>query len=451
MPEVVHDELINERIFTPSRRDALLCLKNFCDMATDYAKGRNYDRSANQSVSQLSPYIRYRLITEREVIQHVLNYHDYPVVEKFIQEVSWRTYFKGYLEMRSGIWDRFREDAINLKDMADADLNNRFSRAVSGETGIECFDAWTDELVTNGWLHNHVRMWYASIWIFTLELPWQLGAAFFLEHLLDGDPASNTLSWRWVGGLHSKGKHYLARASNIRRFTEGRFNPVGQLNENASALVDDNVFETQPFESVTSLKDINFPSLSCCPAGLLVAPDDLSPESGELSETPFSSLCVFSGDDVLNTYNASPKVREFLSEAVDDAGERLSRHWDGKVIDCRGEVVHMVGRAGPDNVGRRERLRVYSGTVKNWTESIVTWARNENLNSVWMMRPPAGPWADAMPGLRMALRQRGIRLFEYRRRWDTLHWPHATAGYFRFKKGLQDRVQQALIRTDASS
>ena len=50
-------------------------------------------------------------------------------------------------------------------------------------------------------MHNHVRMWFASIWIFTLNLPWQLGADFFMQHLLDGDPASNTLSWRWVAGI----------------------------------------------------------------------------------------------------------------------------------------------------------------------------------------------------------------------------------------------------------
>jgi deoxyribodipyrimidine photo-lyase len=64
------------------------------------------------------------------------------------------------------------------------------------------------ELVETGYLHNHARMWFASIWIFTLRLPWELGADFFLRHLLDGDAASNTLSWRWVAGLHTKGKHY---------------------------------------------------------------------------------------------------------------------------------------------------------------------------------------------------------------------------------------------------
>ncbi len=76
-----------------------------------------------------------------------------------------------------------------------------------------------------GYLHNHARMWFASIWIFTLRLPWVLGADFFMRHLCDGDPASNTLSWRWVAGLHTRGKTYLARASNIATYTGGRFTP----------------------------------------------------------------------------------------------------------------------------------------------------------------------------------------------------------------------------------
>ena len=62
-------------------------------------------------------------------------------------------------------------------------------------------------------------MWFASIWIFTLNLPWELGANFFYKNLLDADPASNTLSWRWVAGLHTEGKFYLARQENIEKFS----------------------------------------------------------------------------------------------------------------------------------------------------------------------------------------------------------------------------------------
>ena len=72
-------------------------------------------------------------------------------------------------------------------------------------------------------------MWFASIWIHTLNLPWQLGADFF-KNLLDGDPASNTLSWRWVAGLHTQGKCYLATENNIKKFTNNRFNKKRIIN-----------------------------------------------------------------------------------------------------------------------------------------------------------------------------------------------------------------------------
>ena len=108
--------------------------------------------------------------------------------------------------------------------------------AEQGRTGIDCFDAWSTELRETGWLHNHVRMWFASIWMFTLRLPWELGADFFARELIDFDPASNTLSWRWVAGLHTRGKNYVARADNIARYTQGRYNPAGQLDEDPAPL-----------------------------------------------------------------------------------------------------------------------------------------------------------------------------------------------------------------------
>ena len=99
----------------------------------------------------------------------------------------------------------------------------RFQRAIEATSGIECFDDWVKELIKYGYLHNHSRMWFASIWVHTLNLPWELGANFFLTHLLDADPASNTLSWRWVAGLHTEGKVYLANEDNIKKFTKERY------------------------------------------------------------------------------------------------------------------------------------------------------------------------------------------------------------------------------------
>ena len=211
--------------FPPTRAAGLARLEAFVPHAgRDYAEGRNFD-TAPRAVSLLSPYLRHRLVTEREVVAAVVAAHGLNAAEKFVQEVLWRTYWKGWLMLRPSVWARFEAGRDAAQRSAEV------LAAEAGETGIDCFDAWARELVATGYLHNHARMWFASIWIFTLRLPWELGADFFLRHLIDGDPASNTLSWRWVAGLQTAGKTYLATAENIARFTGGRFAPQGLATE----------------------------------------------------------------------------------------------------------------------------------------------------------------------------------------------------------------------------
>ena len=196
-----------------------------------YAVGRNTDPGpgAVGAVSRLSACLRYRLVTEREVVAAVLGRQGLGAAEKFVQEVLWRTYWKGWLEMRPAVWARFLE----MRERERQHFRNAraLAAAEGGMTGIEGFDDWARELVETGYLHNHARMWFASIWIFTLRLPWALGADFFLRRLIDADAASNTLSWRWVAGLQTVGKTYLAPADNIARYTGGRFAPKGLASE----------------------------------------------------------------------------------------------------------------------------------------------------------------------------------------------------------------------------
>ena len=202
----------------PTRTAALAQLEKFLPLAAKYASTRNFDLGPDHhtGVSQLSPYLRTRLITEEETTRAVLGKHSPRAAEKFLQEIAWRTYWKGWLEMRPTAWHHYTSTLTSLEKQRNLP---DYQNAISGNTPIPCFNHWATELTSTGYLHNHARMWFASIWVFTLRLPWQLGADFFYRHLLDGDPASNTLSWRWVGGLHTKGKTYLARAANIAEFT----------------------------------------------------------------------------------------------------------------------------------------------------------------------------------------------------------------------------------------
>ena len=208
---------------------------------SDYQGLRNYDFGSDKrdNVSCLSPFITHRLILEQKLINRSLDTYPFSKIEKFIQEIYWRTYWKGWLELRPAVWEDFISERVEIYDEA------AYEKAINGNTGIDCFDFWIKELKEENYLHNHTRMWFASIWIFTLGLPWQLGAEFFMKYLLDGDAASNTLSWRWVAGIQTKGKHYIARSSNISKFTGGRFHPKG-LNTVAESLNEGKEYLKEP-------------------------------------------------------------------------------------------------------------------------------------------------------------------------------------------------------------
>ena len=230
--------------FEISREGALKQLDAFINSElANYSFKRNFDLGSKDksNVSCLSPYISHRLITEYEVAKTVLAKFPYQKVEKYIQEIFWRVYWKGWLELRPQVWTDFLEDLKGLKE------DDNYKKAINGETQIECFNDWVKELKENNYLHNHTRMWFASIWIFTLNLPWQKGAEFFMKHLYDGDAASNTLSWRWVAGLQTKGKHYVAQSWNISKFTNNKYKNV-KLNENASPITDRREYKLSSLE-----------------------------------------------------------------------------------------------------------------------------------------------------------------------------------------------------------
>ena len=228
--------------FKTSRIEALEVLENYIEKDISiYTAQRNFDLGpqSRKNISCLSPYITHRLISEYEVAKKVLGKYPYQKIEKFIQEIFWRVYWKGWLELRPKVWTDFVEDLKNI------DNSNEYEKAINGETNIDCFNDWIKELKENNYLHNHTRMWFASIWIFTLKLPWQKGAEFFLRELYDGDAASNTLSWRWVAGIQTKGKNYIAQNWNINKFTNNKYKDL-KLNENPLPIIDQREYKISP-------------------------------------------------------------------------------------------------------------------------------------------------------------------------------------------------------------
>ena len=301
--------------FEPSRAKALDRLESFVENnLAEYSKLRNFDFGPDKrsNVSCLSPYITHGIVNEQEIIKKSLGKFSFSKNEKFIQEVLWRTYWKGWLELRPNVWSDYLTELIKIKE--NLKNNQNYKNAIEGKTKIDCFNQWVIELKENNYLHNHTRMWFASIWIFTLELPWQLGAEFFMQHLYDGDAASNTLGWRWVAGVQTQGKHYLASEWNIKKFTANRFNNI-KLNENAPPKVSEKTYSIikQDFSNPQNIDD----------KSLLIFDNNLSFEITDFQNYKFKKIYLISNENNNRSIKLSEKVVKFKSLLIEDQKQRL--------------------------------------------------------------------------------------------------------------------------------
>jgi deoxyribodipyrimidine photo-lyase len=308
-------------IFEASRAKAVDKLNTFVEQnLSDYSKLRNFDfgPSNRSNVSCLSPYITHGIINELEVINKSLKKFSFAKNEKFIQEVLWRVYWKGWLELRPDVWSDYLIELDKIKK--EFKNNQSYLDAIEGKTNVDCFNQWVIELKESNYLHNHTRMWFASIWIFTLELPWQLGAEFFMQHLYDGDAASNTLGWRWVAGIQTQGKHYLASEWNINKFTNNRFKDI-KLNENAKPISNDKIYSVinKSFKNSEILEDKT----------LLIFENNMTFEFSDFKEHKFKKILLVS-NNTDRTIKLSEKVLKFKSNLLEDHKIRLKQ----KSINC---------------------------------------------------------------------------------------------------------------------
>ena len=310
-----------------SRAYAVKKLENFIEKnLLEYAKLRNFDFGIQnrKNTSCLSPYVSHGIINEIEIINKVLKKHLFTKSQKFIQEVLWRIYWKGWLELRPSVWDDY---LINLKTYREKyKTDKNYLNAIGGNTEIECFNEWVKELKNYNYLHNHTRMWFASIWIFTLELPWQLGAEFFMQHLFDGDTASNTLGWRWVAGIQTKGKHYLASEWNVKKFTNNRFQNI-KLNENAPPKISDKNYTilNKTFDNPINIEKKN----------LLIFENNLAFEITDFANQKFEKILLISNKNENRNIKLSENVMNFKTSLLEDQKKRLQ----DISIDC--EIINI--------------------------------------------------------------------------------------------------------------
>jgi deoxyribodipyrimidine photo-lyase len=366
--------------------EADAALQRFLDKgAASYEACRNFDYGpANRNnVSQLSKFISHRVLFEYEVAQRALAQYSPDVVDKFIQEVFWRIYWKGWLEHRPAVWN----DYVAFDH--DTTPKRLFQQAVTGKTGIDCFDYWSAELQNTNYLHNHARMWFASIWIFTLGLPWQSGARFFMQHLFDGDAASNTLGWRWVAGIQTIGNHYVARASNIEQFTNGRFSPLN-LNETPVPAASSKTYDIMPIDDRAKYqKKYN---------KLIVLENDLYVKRKDEYEA-YDTVFVLRPNSIVRSADLAGPVTDFKMGLVSAFCEKHANALD---IDAAGLGTIAASQQGFD-----------------------------------VVYPAIGDHLDFLSRLRD---ESGVVLHLLKRPEDVFCWHYAKKGFFNFKKHIPEMM-----------
>ena len=375
---------------TPNHEEALNLLNQFIENGLEnYSLKRNYDFGINKrdNVSNLSPYIKRRILHEKEVIYCCLEKFKYSKIEKFIQEVFWRTYWKGWLEGRPLVWKLYKENLTKLKkNLSKSNYFRDYNKAISGKTGIECFDSWVAELVKYGYLHNHARMWFASIWIFTLNLPWELGADFFYKNLLDGDPASNTLSWRWVAGLHTAGKKYLAQQNNIEKYSNFSFNNKEVLNHKITCTNHKSFEYNKPNFIKSNWEKINF---------FLISPNNYSYDNTKIKYLKNSTI-IF-----LNHWNYSED-------------SELKKSFNKKAME---EYIKWLKNSGVTKINILQENKLND------------FFNNKNLE-IFTIYPCIGYEQDL---LNLISQKFGVTFNFIYDEYDLVCWPYAKAGFFKFK------------------
>lgn len=378
------------------REQGIAKLKEFSENhLSNYAKSRNFDYgpSKRDNVSNLSKYITHRIIDEQEVIQTAHSKFAYIKIEKFIQEVFWRTYWKGWLEMRPRVWTSYIEDLKQLEKQKDS---VEYQQAISRKTSIECFNDWANELIKYNYLHNHARMWFASIWIFTLKLPWQLGADFFLKHLLDGDAASNTLSWRWVAGLQTKGKNYLATKFNINTFSAKKYE-VLKLNDQASPLFETTSFEIQPlhFDKVENEES-------------LFLLHNLDSNFLQKFQNKYQYYALLDFNSILESKNYSKQVLDFKASINEELIDQLKSNFNSDLV------------------------------VKN-KEDLLKIVKDKNIKNIITPYINCGYENDFMNEIK-----KKIKITYLARDYDQFCYPFATKGFFAFKEQIPKILSKIL-------
>ncbi|HEX8464051.1 MAG TPA: FAD-binding domain-containing protein [Abditibacterium sp.] len=398
----------------PATRDAAFArARAFAPhMGAEYGHKRNHVVPGHPHVSRLAAAVRVRLISEDELAKIALEEHgNLSSCFKFVQEIHWRSYWRSWLELRPKVWSQYEENRAQIEENLDSKQRKTIEFTERGESGVGAMDLFAHELIETGYLHNHARMWFAAFWIHTQNLPWQLGADFFERHLACACPASNTLSWRWVAGLQTQGKTYLARRSNLEKYCDPFYlddgNGLEKLEKPHSAAV--------PPEDAPPARVPDFQlevGDSDEPTGIWISEDDLAPETSILASV--AAKCSLVSLVKTPREERSNGIRDnYRRQAIADAAARAKVAWNAP-----GETVEVA-----DSLELASRIE--------------EWARENELRRVVALKPFVGPSGDALAELEKSLSEAGIELILVRRAEDARLLPAANSGYFKFWKAIE--------------
>ncbi len=230
----------------------------------DYARSRNAIEGA---VTKLSPYLTHGFVNLPEVLAGVAARHRLDVRHKFVFELGWREYFRHVWQHRGdGILQSLHEGPL-----PDAAYSPELPPDIrQARTGVPVIDQAVRTLYATGYLHNHARMWLASYVVHLRKVHWRAGADWMVAHLLDGDLASDHLSWQWVAGTGSH-KPYLFNAENVSRYAPKAWHSAGSVVDASYAALDALARRAWALPPESNGDGVEEPALASAPPGPVAA------------------------------------------------------------------------------------------------------------------------------------------------------------------------------------
>ena len=239
---------------------------------SDYARSRN---ALDGAVTRLSPYVTHGFVGLPEVLAGVAARHRVDVQHKFVQELGWREYFRHvWSHHGDGILESMHEGPLPGRAYA-RELPDDVRRA---RTGVPVVDRAVRTLYATGYLHNHARMWVASYVVHLRKVHWRAGADWMVAHLLDGDLASNHLSWQWVAGTVSR-KPYLFNAENVARYASAEWRSEGTVVDTSYEALDAIARDPRPVPCVPRGDGVDEPARHAAP----IDPEGTAPRAADVA------------------------------------------------------------------------------------------------------------------------------------------------------------------------